>query len=468
MSGFEAWNKVKSNFNFPFELHEYQQQGVEDVTKASCRLLKYRVGLGKTCVATAAALYHTIENEAEQIIVLCPPILINQWAEWLRSVEGIPSVEVFRGTPAQRKGMDIESASVVIMSYNVFRGADYDRIRKMLEMSKTCIIADELSLKSLSTSTYKKLRALIYRKQRVQLFDRPYHQLIALNATPLSDPMHTYNCTNMLAPGLYRNLNQFKAVHAEHTDPWGQVLKWKNEEDMAHNMGLISVDTNKSVRLPEKVVVDVTYDLEKEHLELYKDVKSGLLSELPEDKIELAANSMFSTLQRLVVAPQEFGLDIRSPVMDYIDAVLDQVPEDEGVLIYTRHVIVSKMIAEYFGDDCVAIYGGVSQKVRDEGIAMLKSGEKRILVGNLDSLGVGINAQFLNHIIFVELPFRDDKKTQAEGRVYRQGQQKTCTIHYPLAKGTIQAQIYKRLLQNGESIERIMKDKTKIIEFLEG
>lgn len=465
MRNSKQWDMLKSEFTFPFELHDYQLQGVEEISKSPCTLLKYKVGLGKTVTSTAAALLSSLNEGVEQIIVLCPPILIDQWAEWLESIPEIPAVDVFRGTPKVRNGMHIENASIVIMSYNIFRGKDYRRIQQMLLDTKTCIIADELSLKSLRSSTYKKLKQVVYRKLRVLEDDVPHHKLVALNATPISSPEHVFNWAQIMTPGAYRNKKDFERLHVLSVDNWGKPLTWKNEDIMQRKMGRFSVDTDKTVKVPELTPVETSYALSKKHKNLYDEVKNGLIAELPPDKIELALNSMFSTLQRLVILPREFGLDIESPVLEYVDSVLSQIPPEDGVLIYTRHVMVSKVLAEHI-PDCVAIYGGGSQTARDEGISQLKSGEKKILVGNLDSLGVGLNAQYLNHVIFVELPFRADKETQAIGRVHRQGQQKTCTVHYPIAKGTVQRQIYSRLLRNGEDIEKVMRSKEDVEQFL--
>ena len=114
----------------------------------------------------------------------------------------------------------------------------------------------------------------------------------------------------------------------------------------------------------------------------------------------------------------------------------------------------------------VAIYGDISQPAREKAFDKLKSGECNRLVGNLQSLGHGLNLQMLNHIVYVELPFRSDLLTQSTGRVHRQGQTETCFANFPLAKGTIQHQIYHKLLKNKEDLSLVMKTKDSAREFL--
>lgn len=457
---------IKQHYTLPFEPHDYQEKALDEMLILECSLLRFKVGLGKTLAATLAALYWSIEEGVEQIVVLCPPILLDQWHAFLKQVKGIPDICLYRGTPKQKAEMDIENSSVILVSYNIFRDKRYyPRFKKMATKSKLCIIGDELSLKDLKSQTYKKLKEIVYRKMKVKLDDKPYHKLVALNATPLSDLMHVYNWCALFVPGVYGSKRLFEHVHVKKQDHWGNVEEWDNEKMMKENMELFSVDTDKTIKLPPLIESVVPYTLSDKHMKLYNDVKEECLSALPDDKIELAMRSMFSTLQRLVLVPREFGLDIDSPVLEYIHGYIDQMSPEDGLLIYTRHRIVSEIIGREI-PDCAIIYGGVSKGKREKAFADLASGRVRRLAGNMDSLGVGLNLQMLNHIIYVELPFRDDKLTQSTGRVHRQGQNETCFSNFPLAKGTLQERIFDRMLKNGEDIDKVLKTKSQIKEFL--
>lgn len=457
-------NELKKHFTFPFDPHDFQEMALAEITMRDCGLLKFKVGLGKTFTSILAALYYSLEAGIEQILILCPPILLDQWYDFLNTITGIPDICLYRGTPGERSLMDLED-SVILVSYNIFRGKnDHKKFIQMAKKRNLCIIADELSLKSLKSQTYRKIKQLLYRKLRITTGDRPFHKLIALNATPLSDLSQVYNWCSLFAPGLYGSKRLFELAHVAKQDHWGNVTEWINEDVMGRNMGLFSVDTDKDVKLPPLVETVVPYELSIPHRKLYWEVEQAELDNLPEEKIELALNSMFSTLQRLVLVPSEFGLDIVSPVMEFIDGYLDQLGDD-GILIYTRHVIVSEMIAKLV-PDCAAIYGGVSKAVRETAFNDLKSGKIKRLVGNIESLGTGLNLQMLNHVIFVELPFRDDKLTQSIGRLHRQGQQNTCFASYPMAKSTLQYQIYYKLLKNQEDLSRVLKTKRDVKAFL--
>jgi SNF2 family DNA or RNA helicase len=233
-------------------------------------------------------------------------------------------------------------------------------------------------------------------------------------------------------------------------------------------MNLFTINTDKDVKLPDLIETDVPYELPSDIKSLYKDVEDGLFEEMAdadEKELNLLVSSMFSTLQRVVLVPRAYGLDVKSPVLDFILGYINQMAPEDGLLIYSRHVAISQMLAEEI-PDCVAIYGKIPKPERVSAFQDLKSGKVKILVGNLDSLGVGLNLQMLNHVIFAELPFRHDKMIQSIGRVHRQGQGKTCFANYPLAKDTIQYSIFHKLLMNKADLSKVINSKTDVERFL--
>lgn len=455
---------VEEQFKFPFALHNYQKETVKEAAEDKAVLLSDKVGLGKTAIATYLGLYHSVENGVEQILALTPPSLIDQFDEWIRSIEGVGAPLVYRGTPLERKAMNLEGSPVVVMSYNIFR-SDYDRVYKMSLKHKLFILADELSLKSMR-KTYKNLKTLMYRRLRLAFGAKPYHYLCALNATPISDRKQIYNWCSIFIPDAYQTLALFMLAHAGDTDNWGNVLTWRGTHIMDQTFSEFAVTSkNVELELPESVYTEIPYSLEKKHAALYRDIAEAEFAMLPDRLILNAVEALFSTLQRVVLTPKDYGLDIRSPILDYIDRYLDQLNEDDKIVLYTRHVSVSKMLQEQY-PNAVAYFGSVSKKDKTEGLAAFKTGEAQIMIANLDSLGKGQNLQMANHEIFVELPFRSDVLTQVCGRIARQGQKKTCFFNFPLAKGTIQRQIYRRLLDNDADLLKFNQSKAALRDFM--
>jgi len=147
-------DELLKQFEFPFTLHDYQKAGVFESGMRDCVLLRHKIGYGKSAIGLGAALFYSVYDDVEQILIVVPPVLINQWVEFVSQVKGIPSVLVFRGNPRERQAMNLLTPAVVIVSTNIFRSKEsHKRFIEMGEHSKLAIIYDELSLKEMFYTT---------------------------------------------------------------------------------------------------------------------------------------------------------------------------------------------------------------------------------------------------------------------------------------------------------------------------
>lgn len=423
---------------------------------------------GKSIMSIYLGLYYSIVEDVEQILISMPPSLIDQWEEFLGQIEGLTDVLVYRGSPEERKEMDLTSHPVVLVSDRILV-RDFKRFTEMGMKHKLFIIGDELSLKS-SNQTYKCWKNLIYRRLRVTPgVHKPFHRFCALNATPVSKRDQVYWWCSLFRPEHYASQRIFKNLHVAKEDNWGTPLEFMNLEIMDNNFDSLSViPENTGLELPEKVFTKIPYSLEKKHKELYEAVLNAEFDKLNMDVLG-AVDAMFSVLQRVVLVPREFGLDIDSPVIGIINSQLDQMDEDDKVIIYTRHVIVTQMLAKAYGDRAVAVYGKVGKMVKRDNIRRFKAGEAELMIANLDSLSKGQNLQVANQTIFTELPFRSDVMEQACGRTARQGQEKShCFYYLPVAKATIQVQICNNLLANDMDLRKFNNNKKSLKEYIYG
>ena len=457
---------VEEEYTFPFKLHQYQLNTIGDAAKFEKGVLfPSKVGEGKSVMSLYLGLYHSIRSGVRQILILMPPSIIDQWSDFIDEIKGIDEHLVYRGSPAQRKAMDLTAYPIVLMSYNIFR-TDFNKVQRMGQKNKLFVIGDELSLKSMG-QTYKKFKQLIYGRLRIDpVTAQPLHKFCALNATPVSDRGQVYLWTSIFDPWLYTSRAYFELCHVDKKDNWGNVLKWINTDDMDDKFDEIcAISKNVDIEMPDTVFTEIPYTLEGEHKKLYDAIAAAEFEKLPVDAVGLMVESMFSTLQRVVLYPQEFGLDIVPPVVAVVKQLLGQMDEEDQVILYTRHVNVSKMLGDAF-PAAVSYFGKITKAKKKENLRRFKHGEAEIMVANLDSLGKGQNLQVANRTVFVELPFRSDVMTQACGRTARQGQKKTCFFYIPIAKGTIQAQIYKNLLTNDFDLRRFNRNKKTLKEFL--
>jgi len=296
---------------------------------------------------------------------------------------------------------------------------------------------------------------------------KAYHKFCALNATPVSSRDQVYWWCSIFKPENYSSLKNFRNLHVAKEDNWGKALEYMNLPIMDSNFDKFSViPTNTNLEMPEQVFVKIPYSLTKKHKELYNNVLNAEFDKLNFDVVG-AVDAMFSVLQRVVLVPSEFGLNIKSPVIEIINQQLDQMDDDDKVILYTRHVVVSQMLTDEYAGRALPYFGKVKKADKAENLKRFKAGEAEMLIANMDSLSKGQNLQVANQTFCIELPFRSDVMTQLAGRTARQGQKKaTCFFYLPVAKGTIQTQICANLLANDMDLRRFNNNPKSLKEYL--
>ena len=122
-----------------FALTEIQKLDIATFFEWRWSLNRYEVGGGKTVVSTAVSLM----NSADVTVVAVLPVLIPPWVRWLTRLQAAqgPVLE-FKGTPTERKRMDLTKPRWIVMSHAIFR-QDFDRIYKDLQGKNADLIVDE-------------------------------------------------------------------------------------------------------------------------------------------------------------------------------------------------------------------------------------------------------------------------------------------------------------------------------------
>lgn len=89
------------------------------------------------------ALFKLLTGSIEKAIVICPPILLTQWAKFLGSIQGV-SVQIYAGTPTARKQIELGKASFTLVGLQIFK-RDYARFEDAFEGYQTITIVDVLA-----------------------------------------------------------------------------------------------------------------------------------------------------------------------------------------------------------------------------------------------------------------------------------------------------------------------------------
>lgn len=459
LSASEAVAQVVADLSIPFKPAPLQIEDAVSAVIAGRFAFWYEVGVGKTVTATLAAT----ALDSEYKIAICPPIILDQWKEWLNDI-GIKDVSIYRGA---RRTVDMLDHHWVLMSHAIFRDS-FETIKARLAQRDVTLVVDECqALKNPQSKLFK----------CVNQFVAPDRHLLLLTATPTSKPEDTYTYIKLKTPALYRSWGHWQNLHVLDRDIFGTITKYQNLEMLADRFAMQSVKrTKRDVfgDVMEPIYQRMPYELDPKHYKLYvKLAEEQLLLLANGDKIDATtAQRLRHALQQIVVNYGKFSgnPEDRSRAYDIIDQVIEEVdPMDKSkskLVIWTYYVSTSESVTAYlkqkFGDRAVvAAYGKVnSQKAID---AIMQDPEARILVAQPSSCGVGLNLQ---HVcwenLFIEMATTPMQIRQAIGRTDRVNQKNRPTMRFAQALKTIQIKLFQQLLDNDDLVTQVERTPTSL------
>lgn len=470
--GNEVFTSLNEHFTFPFEPYDYQVQAVADALEYDSVLLPLKVGRGKTALATWIGLWHSIHSGVHRLVLIVPASLVIQWTRWLESIRFSNGdkldVLAYQGSPKKRESMDFD-CDCIVMSHQIFV-RDY-RSRIGLELSwdpNIFVIYDE------SQDGLRKVGNKIWRF--FNTFTRNKRTAL-LSGTPISSPMDSYAVVKLLSPEIYKSKRQFMNIHVAAEDYFGNVVEWKNLEFMEKALyaKAVHVPDSAIAALPGLMIDLVQYELNPGHQKLYDQLVSEEMLKTDDGHILDAteAQRMFHTLQRFITSPDK--LDISRVRANLFDALWTVYKEDDSKLIvFSNYKNTNQGVLEFFEKKkipAVGAWGEFSraqqQRSKD---AFINDDSIRVMVGNPKSLGVGTDGlqSVCYREVFTELPLTPPQFEQATGRVYRTGQSEICVVKCLIALETIQENLYYALLNKDDLLDKIVRQKMSLREFLGG
>lgn len=444
---------VRERYAFPFELRPLQVDTVNDLSQYPRAGYYCEAGTGKTAMSTHQALYYRSEYGVKQWLVLMPPILLEQWDRWLRSVTDLRTgkaltTTVYAGTPKQRAELDLNS-DFILTSYGLLKN-DFERLHAHFEGRPMGVMADEATaIKNTASDTHKAV-ALIAENR----------YLLPLTGTPINKPGDAYAYIKLIAPGVYRNQRQFDRLHVAETDDYGNVEKWCNLDVLAENMKIHSgrlLLRDARADMPEPLFTPVNYKLDPAHMKLYRRIAEERLVEFENGKEvdAISASALRSALQQVVINWGEFDDNPnRVPaIFDLIEEVLEEIGERK--LVVAAHFIrtnryLHKALAKY---RAVAVYGDISKSDKQKAIQrFIRDPACRVILVQPSSAGFGVDG--LQHVCYdmlvVEAPTTPTPFQQVVARLDRDGQENPVHVRVAIAAGTVQVKMFRRLLDNDE------------------
>lgn len=411
------------------------------------------MGLGKTGQAIL-----TIElTNSFPCLVVCPAGVkynwMREWHKWYhkRKVTVIDDL--------------VDSFSTDLLIIN------YDRLDKNLEWLKKIkwkvVIFDEAHY----LKNGKSLRSKASRK-----IVRGVERRIMLSGTAiLNAPIELVNPLTTL--GVFEKLfgDWFKYIE-RYCNATKGVYGW--DTSGASNTEELNMVLRRSVylRREKREVLDELPEIQHSILEVdisnkkeYKTAESDLINYL-KNKVSIVASNaavnaeqlvLLSTLRRLT------GRGKLESIYEFIDDFLKS--STRKLLVFGIHKEVVQSIAITY--ECKKIDGSTDSKYRLGIIRDFAENDERLLVGNIQSLGVGTDGlqDACSDMLITEFPDRPGDIDQIVGRLERIGQKNAINIYYSKAKDTIDEILYdslelKRVVVDGVNKGRVVERNVSVMK----
>ena len=461
-------NNVLEHYRFPEkikEIHPIQVDAINQFSLLQSSGSWLEMSCGKTLVATAVCLYLKLTQRRQSIIVV-PPVLIPQWGGWLRSITPALSVVEYKGTPQQRKAMNLD-VDFIVVGIQIFK-RDYQRLKDHFAERPYALVVDEATMVANCDSD-------AHRKVYEFSLGMPTQ---VLSGTPMNKVMDVYGLTKFSAPGTYRNQRHFENMHVSEYDFFDQPCAFEQLDVLAENLGKNSKRVLFSDMFPDMVdplIQTLDYELEPQHYKLYKELAEEQLLALPDGgKIDATnANALRHALGQIIVNWDYFSGDDskQATAVELVEQKLSELGKGKLIVFVNYKRTAAKLMIALAGYGAVLINGTVSAAQKEANIqAFSHDPACRVAVIQFVSGGKGLDGfQYVcHHAIFIEPCMQPRDFWQCVARLQRIGQLFRVVIMVATAIGTVQVRQFRQLIANDTLVNQVIRNKNDLADMVYG
>ena len=427
------------------KLLPFQEAGVAAMTTFGGRaLLSDEMGLGKSI----QALYWLLRQRAFPAVIVCPAFLKLHWQREAQQHCNLRTTILSGMNPTGTKAL--VGNRVFILNYEILGGW----LRFLKSLQPKLVILDECHF-------IQSLRARRTRNAR-QLCQGVAH-VIAISGTPLTNrPWELYPTLNILCPRRFPSAIAFGLEYCAGRREFGH---WKFD-GACHLKRLRKILLSACMvrRTKEEVLKQLpslrrqVVPLEIEDRAQYDHAERDLISWLASWDVRRAAKAAldlrthFGYLKRLAAK-----LKMKS-VFAWVDSFLE---ESDGKLLLgaihrNKTPIIPELVARY-RHTAVQVHGGMTQKQRQSAVDQFRQdGNTRILVGQVQAAGVGLNLPECSTVAFCEFPWTPGACQQFWSRCHRLTSKSAVDVHFLIARDTIEERLCGLLQKKSRHLATVL------------
>ena len=451
------------------ELFPFQKKGVSfiEAKNGNC-ILGDEMGLGKTIQALAWVHLHP---ELKPVIVVCPAHLKLNWAQEIEeTLPGKQNVQILYGTDFNQ----LLYGEIIILNYEILANS-YEKyedtlgkkryreiklsgwVDYLIKINPQILIIDEAhyvkSPKAFRTKSVKKLA-------------RKSQHRMGLTGTPITNkPIEGYYITQAIDKNIFPDFWHF--VHhfcdAKHNGFGWDYSGSSNKHELYEKLQSVMIRRKKKnvlPELPDKVYSYVPMELSnrKEYNEAKRNFFEYIIQTKGPEGLRSAQGARH--LVEIEILKQLCVKGKMDSAIQWIHNFVENNADAGKLIIFTTHTAVVNILMKEFKNIAVKVDGSVKAIQKKEAEIFFQNNDKiRILVGNIQAAGTGLNLTAASAVAFLELPWTPGELVQAEDRAHRIGQKDSVNIYFLLADRTIEGKIVKLLDEKKKVIEAVLDGK---------
>lgn len=427
------------------EAFKYQKEAFEAIKDLDYAAIFHEQGLGKTKIAIDLLLYWLEKTDIDTVLIVTKKQLVFNWSEEFKFHTKIKP-KTLSNNKAENFYVFNGPSRIVITNFETI-STEKERFKLYLKARNVGIIVDESAkIKNPDSKLTKDFFELS------ELFKKR----VIMTGTPVANrPYDIWAQIYFLDNGesLGTNFEDFK----KNTDLSNDLNKNKDKKDRFEDSISMIFDKIKafSVRetkdsgvvfLPDREYICVWTNFNKEQFDMYNKIKDECIIEITKNNyktIDDSSDSLKRLLRLVQVTSNPKLIDDEVKITSAKEYELDKllkeiISKNEKCIVWSSFIEnIDYFTKKYEKYDAVKIHGKMRMDDRNKSVVKFKNGDAKVLFATPQSAKEGLTLTVANNVIFYDRGFSLDDYLQAQDRIHRISQKKTCYIYNIMIKGSI-------------------------------
>jgi len=434
----------------------YQEEAADFVASREYAAVFHEQGLGKTKIAIDAALQWLRRQEVDTVLIFTKKGLIANWQREFRQHSHLQPLVL---SDESRKNYYVFTTPTrLVLAHFEVAKKEEKRLAAWMKSRRVAVIIDEAAkIKNPSTDLTKAFFRLAQNaKKRVIMTGTPvanrpfdvWSQVYFLDhGTSLGTDFATFKKETDLLRELKDDPDEFKAFQ-------------RRLQNIRHSIADFSIRETKDggrITLPSKEYNAVECDWEAAQFALYRQVKEELRAVVLRNGklVEEDQESILKRLLRLIqIASNPRLVDegySKEPgkFAKLYELITDISRQGEKAIVWTSFNANSAWLTEKLSPfGAIMLNGTMPMDRRNETVRwFLENPADQILVATPGAAKEGLTLTVANHVIFYDRTYSLDDYLQAQDRIHRVCQTKTCYVYNLLMRDSVDEWVDSLLIE---------------------